>query len=170
MSPEDLLRKHRAPVGGIPERVAKRAYDAWEADDDGCYISTYSTGSHGYSQIGWNADGRRFGTTGHRAAWVYVNGQIPEGMTIDHLPTCDRRCVNVDHLRMISNYENARRTSGRDWPLGECINGHPNSELYLVGQRIRCRPCLKAQRHERYLARKARERAEKLKGSDAEAS
>jgi hypothetical protein len=135
-----------APKGlQIPERVALRAYDAWELAPSGCYISTYSVASHGYAQIGWHekSHGRSTMTLAHRAAWVHANGQIPDGMTVDHKPTCDRRCVNVDHLRLLTNYENARRTSGRDWPLGECINGHPNSELYVAdgGRRIRCRPC-----------------------------
>ena len=49
-------------------------------------------------------------------------------MTIDH--TCKTRpCVNPDHLRMMSNYENARRVFGKDWLEGECVNGHSNSNL-----------------------------------------
>ena len=36
----------------IPDRVKQRAYERWEADGD-CWISTYSIGSHGYAQIGW---------------------------------------------------------------------------------------------------------------------
>lgn len=61
-------------------------------------------------------------------------------MTIDH--TCkNRRCVNVAHLRMLSNYENARRTGGRDWPLGQCVNGHDNSLLEWFNGRAHCGPC-----------------------------
>lgn len=92
-------------------------------------------------------------TTAHRAAWVAVNGLIPAGLTIDH--TCkNRRCVNPTHLRALPNYENARRTSGRDWELGECLNGHPNSELRREpGGRLRCREC-KAESQRRYRARK----------------
>lgn len=125
----------------IPARVAQRAYDRWEADGSGCFISTYSVGSHGYAQLGWtDADGH-YGVTAHRAAWVHVHGQLAEGMTVDHKPTCSRRCVNVNHLRELTNFENARRTHGRDWPLGECINGHPNSELVKWGGKWVCRPC-----------------------------
>lgn len=130
----------------IPDRVAKRAGTSYVEDENGCWISTYSTGSHGYAQIGWNKDRQRFVTTAHRASWVYANdGQIPDGMTIDH--TCKvRRCVNPAHLRLLPNFENARRTSGRDWPMGQCINGHPNSNLYWDGSRYRCRPCQVAAR------------------------
>lgn len=112
----------------IPERVARRAHDAYTVDENGCHVSTYSTGSHGYAQIGWHAAARRVATTAHRAAWVHAHGQIRSGMTIDHLCK-NRRCVNVAHLRELSNYENARRSAGDDWPLGQCRNGHPDTEL-----------------------------------------
>lgn len=96
----------------------------------GCHVSTYSVAGHGYAQIGWHTKGdKRRGTTAHRAAWVAATGkQIPDGMVVDHLCK-NRRCVNVEHLRVLSNFDNARRTYGRDWPLGdgECINGHPAS-------------------------------------------
>lgn len=124
----------------IPARVAARAHSKWEARGD-CRISTYSVASHGYAQIGWKDGDRVHMTTAHRAAWTHENGQIPGGATVDH--TCkERRCVNVAHLRLLTNYENARRTAGRDWPLGQCANGHPNSESYVQPSgRRRCRPC-----------------------------
>lgn len=128
----------------IPERVARRAYFKAVLDENGCHISTYSTASHGYAQIGWRDADYRQVVLAHRAAWTHVHGQIPAGMTVDHKPTCDRRCVNVDHLRLLTNLENARRTSGRDWPLGQCINGHSNSEWRSSGPERKkgyCRPC-----------------------------
>jgi hypothetical protein len=77
----------------------------------------------------------------HRAAWVHVNGQMPLGMTLDHLCKT-RRCVNPDHLRMLPNYENARRVNGMDWPMGQCAQGHPNefrTESNVRGKRGRRR-------------------------------
>lgn len=142
----------------IPERVKQRASTKWVPSLD-CWISTYSTASHGYAQIGWQsrAEGVRHVVLAHRASWEHVNGPVPVGMTLDHL--CKQRtCVNPSHLRVLSNYENARRTDGRDWPLGQCVNGHPNSELRDfpdgVGKtRKRCRICaLEYQR--RYQAKK----------------
>lgn len=123
----------------IPERVAIRAATSYIVAPSGCYISTYSVASHGYAQIGWNEDGERFATTAHRAAFVQVSGaQIPDGMTVDH--TCKvRPCVRGDHLRLLTNYENARRTFGRDWPLGQCINGHSNPPVPTR----RCSECKK---------------------------
>jgi len=154
--PEDRYRRPRLPIV-IPAAAAERAATRYVEDpDSGCWVSTYSRASHGYAQVGWyNRDqGRNQMTTAHRAAWVYWTGaQIPAGMTIDH--RCKtRHCVNPDHLRMLTNYENARRTDGRDWQLGECIKGHPNSELKEIAGRIRCRPCA-AQWQRNYRARKA---------------
>lgn len=126
----------------IPERVALRAFSRWKLSPGGCYISTYSVASHGYAQIGWKdeATGRMTGTTAHRAAWAHANGQ-PGELTVDHDGKCDHRCVNVDHLRLLPNFENARRTDGRDWPIGECVNGHPNSLLVKWGGKWKCREC-----------------------------
>lgn len=136
----------RAPKARIfiPDRVAERASTRFNENVDGCYISTYSVGSHGYAQIGWNHKGQTQTVTAHRAAWVHANGtQIPVGMTIDHL-CAERRCVNPNHLRLLTNFENARRTFGRDWPVGECANGHPNSRLVQNSRgRWECVDCRK---------------------------
>lgn len=138
-------RSARPSKHAIPHKAAMEAAQKYVEDENGCYISTYSIGSHGYAQKTWiwkDEGGRRrtAGTTAHRAAWRFWQGPIPGGMTIDHLCK-NRRCVRREHLRMTTNHENARRTSGRDWPMGECINGHPNSELRLWSGRLRCRIC-----------------------------
>lgn len=137
----------------IPLRAAKRAATNYTVDDNGCFISNYSVASHGYAQIGWQDGSERRVTTAHRAAWVYAHGtQIPEGMTIDHICKT-RRCVNPNHLRLMTNFENARRTAGRDWPVGECINGHSNEHLVKGrGGRYECKLCRKIW-DERYTAR-----------------
>lgn len=143
-----VSRKARRPKMPIiiPPRVAERAATRCYVDANGCHISTYSTASHGYAQIGWSCPEGRWLVTAHRAAWVHATGeQIPKGMTIDHLCR-ERRCVNPDHLRMLSNFENARRTRGRDWPLGQCANGHSNESLVLVGEKLACGICIGSRR------------------------
>ncbi len=128
----------------IPPAAAERASTKFVESSDGCFISTYSVASHGYAQIGWdNKKDGHGGTTAHRAAWTHVNGQIPDGMTVDHVCK-NRRCVNVNHLRLLSNFENGRRTFGRDWPVGKCANGHPDSELRQNSRgRMECQVCRK---------------------------
>lgn len=142
----------------IPLRAAARAAAKYVVEPDtGCWESTYSVGSHGYAQIGWDDGGTRRCTTAHRAAWVHWHGtQIPDGMTVDHVCK-NRRCVNPEHLRALSNFENARRTAGRDWTVGQCLHGHPNDRLVRRGGKVMCRDCA-AQWQRRYRARKRRER------------
>lgn len=60
--------------------------------------------------------------------------------------------MNPAHLRLLPNYENARRVHGEDWPMGYCKRGHPSSELreYPRAGRMskECRVC-REQRMER---------------------
>lgn len=136
-----------------PERVYQRVIHWADRADSGCLVSRYSVGSHGYAQVGWVEDGRKTVTLCHRVVWEHVHGPVPVGMTVDHV--ChNARCVEESHLRLLSNFENARRTNGRDWPLGECANGHPNSELRRYGKsKIHCRPCAN-EANRRWRARK----------------
>lgn len=140
----------------IPARVIERVRTKIAVDPDrGCHISTYSAASHGYAQVGWHEDGERIVTLCHRVIWYAEHGPIPKGMTVDHMCK-QRKCVRVDHLRLLTNYENARRTKGRDWPLGQCINGHPNSMLHTQrGGKIICAPCMQASR-DKWLAKQPR--------------
>ena len=121
-------RKHGPVV--IPPEVIERAAARWELDPaSGCHISAYSAASHGYAQIGWHdrALGRSRMTLCHRAVWIGTYGPIADGMTIDHMCRV-RKCVNLAHLRLLPNLENARRTSGPDWPVdGRCRHGHDAS-------------------------------------------
>lgn len=138
----------------VPERVARRAAENIDIDENGCWISRYSVASHGYAQIGWSANGKTWMVLAHRASWTHFRGQVPMGMTIDH--TCHvRKCVNPDHLRLLSNFENSRRTKGRDAEMGYCVNGHDNSNLVETKRRTKsgerrigltCRECAVASR------------------------
>lgn len=133
----------------IPQHVAERVLAKVVPGPDGCVMSTYSVASHGYAQIGWHgADGVRRMTTAHRAAWTGVHGPIPEGMTVHH--RChQRRCVNVEHLELLTNEQNARRNrDGLDWVRdGTCVNGHGREHYrpidHVDGRRKnRCRACM----------------------------
>lgn len=138
----------RTPSGGfrrpdrwnsvpIPAHVAERAHERHVEDENGCWISTYSVGSHGYAQIGWQIGDSRHMVLAHKAAWVHEHGQVPLSMTLDH--ECKvHTCVRPAHLRLLPNFENARRVNGRDWPMGECANGHSNESLgdYDRGGRV----------------------------------
>ena len=110
----------------IPLSAAERAGTNYTEDDD-CWVSNYSTGSHGYAQVGWfnRVDGRGM-TTAHRASWKYHYGDDPGDMTVDHLCR-NRRCVRPDHLRLLGNRDNARMNSAAGhYPLEwSCHRNHP---------------------------------------------
>lgn len=113
-----------------------------------CHLSTYSTASHGYAQVGWTEGGRTRMVLCHQVAWVAEHGPIPDGITVDH--KCHvRPCIRRDHLRELTNEQNARRNrDGLDWELdGTCVNGHGREHWVPIGhvdgyRRHRCRECM----------------------------
>ena len=44
----------------------------------------------------------------HRWAYEFYKGEIPDGMTVDHI-CFNRKCINPEHLRLLSWSENAKR-------------------------------------------------------------
>jgi len=94
----------------IPADIAELALTNVTKLDTGCWESTFKVGKLGYAHV------KSF--LAHRASWTAVNGQIPEGMVIDH-KCFNRRCVNPEHLRVMTLRENTQRKNGRDFPLGQ---------------------------------------------------
>lgn len=125
----------------IPDRVIERVRSRVVAGPGDCHTSTYSTGSHGYAQIGWHDEGKRIVTLCHRVEWIACWGEIPEGMTVDHICR-NRRCVNPWHLRLLTNVDNATNNGNRH--KTHCIRGHEftveNTWVNYRGWR-RCRAC-----------------------------
>lgn len=143
MEPTNFRAPERWNTIPVPDQVAERAATNYTADENGCWISNYSSASHGYAQVGWSiraeektGRSRHRMVLAHRAAWAYHHGQVPVGMTIDH--TCKvRKCVNPAHLRLLSNLENSRRNQGDDFPKGYCRHGHPDSALVRVKRKTK---------------------------------
>jgi len=64
-------------------------------------------GSDGYGRI----TVKRKSVLAHRVAWERTNGEIPNGMEIDH--QCHNiKCVEVAHLRLATRMQNAWNMSG----------------------------------------------------------
>lgn len=128
------------PTNVIPAPVVARLLANVEQAGD-CLVSRYSIGGHGYSQIGWHDNGRTVTVLGHRTAWIAAHGPIPDGMTVDHLCR-NRRCINVEHLRLLTNEQNARDNGPAQ--RTHCPAGHPYDEQNTYrtpnGHR-RCRSC-----------------------------
>jgi hypothetical protein len=89
----------------------------------------------------------------HRLAWEAANGQIPEGLEIDHL--CRQRdCVNPAHLEPVTSRVNGLRgdaglaSGAQQRAKTHCPKGHPYSgeNLYVdaTGRR-HCKTCRREQ-------------------------
>lgn len=74
-----------------------------------CWLWTAATSPpYGYGQF-W--DGSRQGYA-HRFAYQLLVGPIPDGLTLDHKPTCLKKCVNPDHLRLATDKQQQENRSG----------------------------------------------------------
>lgn|SRR3990167_3137602 len=97
--------------------------------ESGCWLWEGVVTDKGYGRIG--------PIRAHRVAYTLFTGEIPDGMTVDHL--CHVRCcVNPDHLRLMTHQE-ANLQGGRgnkrfDAITGEqvCVRGH-----VMTGENVR---------------------------------
>lgn len=119
---------------------------------EGCWLWRGRVGTHGYgvSQI--------FGEAlAHRVAYRLTVGDVPEGLTLDHL--CRNRiCVNPVHLEPVTNRENILRGDGPSAQLARrelCPRGHMFAGVRpTTGYRF-CRTCSSKWRHDDYQRRRA---------------
>lgn len=153
-------------------------------DSDSCWNWTGSKVKDGYGAMVRQIDNKKFTIFVHRLSWTLQNGEIPDGMVVDHtchtsdIDNCKgackhRSCINPAHLRITTIAENLRikrrniksfSNLGLIHPedRGSCINGHPYFEgsyvTYKSGKRA-CKVCVKVN-NMNSMAR-ARERAGK---------
>ena len=130
----------------IPDRVIQRVLTKVRPGENNCIETTYSTGSHGYGQVGWHTGHKVQMALTHRVAWEAYRGPIPDGLTVDHICR-NRLCINPQHLRLLTNEENGR--SNGQAIKSHCPRGHEYSgdNLYITpkGHRI-CRACSRIRR------------------------
>jgi len=77
-------------------------------DDSGCWNwAGTANPKTGYGKKQWFARTE----LAHRWVWTMFNGKIPEGLVINH--KCrNRKCVNPDHLEVVTQTENCRHGKG----------------------------------------------------------
>lgn len=84
----------------------------------------------------------------HRAAFVLFRGEIPSGLTIDHL--CGNTlCVRPDHLEAVPLRENIMRGDGmaaRHAAQETCVNGHDEWRVRISPRGAVWRRCAQCHR------------------------
>lgn len=106
--------------------------------ESGCWIWEGSLG-RGYGSVCINGESY----LAHRVSYQIHKGEIPEGLTIDHLCRV-RCCVNPDHLEAVTNKENILRgtsPTAHNHRKTHCINGHKLVPGNLKWNRNQFRQC-----------------------------
>ena len=82
------------PNISIPTKVVHRVFANVTVDEDGCWISNYSTNRGGYSQVGYGENGKRKVANGHVIACRAAHGPKPfPNAHVRH--SCHKpKCVN----------------------------------------------------------------------------
>jgi hypothetical protein len=84
----------------------------------------------------------------HRFVWEQIVGPIEKGMVLDHLCK-NKRCVNPEHLEMVTQAMNAYRggADGGNAAKTHCPRGHeysPENTYYRSNGWRQCRACARA--------------------------
>lgn len=123
-------------------------------DANGCWIFD-KVNDKGYALF--HVD--RIPVEGHRWCYLFLIGEVPAGLTLDHLCRV-RRCVNPWHLDVVPHRINILRGVGPaavNAKRTQCVDGHPftreNTYVTPDGRR-QCRICMR-RRAEKYQQRRS---------------
>lgn len=101
----DAKPLRKLPTASERDDIASRILAQSVDTDGGCIEWRGWVDAGGYGNVSWRSKSWRV----HRAMWTVLRGPIPDGdWTIDHL-CYNRRCVNVDHLEVVTRAENTMR-------------------------------------------------------------
>ena len=62
----------------------------------------------GYRAVDLIVDGKRTRTYEHRIVWISLNGEIPDGMFVDHVNS-DKQDNRASNLQLLTHYENSHK-------------------------------------------------------------
>lgn len=110
--------------------------------DTECWLWANVVNTRDYGQI--YVDGRM--KMAHRVVYEALVGEIPEGLTIDHLCRTPR-CINPEHLEPVTNRVNILRgisPMAKNARKTHCIRGHeftPENTTMKYGKWRLCKKC-----------------------------
>lgn len=100
----------------------------------GCWPWTGAVTSWGYGNF--KAEEGYIGA--HKAAWIYANGDVPDGLCVLH--RCDNRvCCNPEHLFLGTKVDNAQDAvrKGRNWRGGNKVRHRSGARHFYRPEEIK---------------------------------
>ena len=93
----------------------------------------------------FKASTKNAGYFAHRQSYVFVVGEIPDGLELDHLCR-NPPCCNPEHLEPVTHAENMARYARTNT---HCGNGHEWTEenTYMFRGKRQCRGCNRERWH-----------------------
>lgn len=129
---------------------------------DTCWLWHGVCNPNGYAHFKYGPRGRQKMILVHRFAYELLVGEIPEGLTIDHLCR-NKTCVNPAHLEPVTGRENTQRWNAL---RTHCKYGHEftTENTYIRPLGRECKQCWKRRRRKFAL----QQRSKKSKSFHAE--
>jgi hypothetical protein len=118
-----------------------------------CIVPNKPIQKNGYTYTEYN--GKTRGT--HRVEWIKANGEIPEGLVVDHLCR-NRACINLKHLRLITQRENIMAGLHSIDNRNHCNKGHlfiKENIMVRKNGRRECAECNRVRANANYAKKKA---------------
>ena len=115
-----------ASMGRETKPAIERFMSHVEKAENGCWNWTGGIKPGGYGVFGITKNKIRKAHNAHRWAYINMVGDIPEGLTVDHLCR-NRKCVNPSHMEIVTIRENLLRGTGysaRNARKTHCPKGH----------------------------------------------
>lgn len=106
-----------------------------------CIIPDKPIQKNGYTYTEYK--GKTRGT--HRIEWIKANGEIPDGLVVDHLCR-NRACINLEHLRLVTQRENIMAGSHSIDNRSHCNQGHPFIKENIMVRKNGWRECAECNR------------------------